>query len=430
MHEALAHIPGFRVRVVSSNSTSVRTDSQTLRLGVDAPLEALSKPDILLIPGGQVASSAPLLQWLRTAHESAQRTAAVGSGALLLGQAGLLHGERVASSALHREALTAFGAEPSDQRWMQSGRLFTAQEGAACIDMALALLADLRGDNAAKLAQLALEYDPAPPFAPLEVSDRSEPPSPPKAASSQIAILLYDRMTALDAIGPYEVLSRLPGAQIRLVCRSLEPVRADSGLVLHPTHTLEEVPTPDVLVVGGATLGFVDPMFDPKVQSWLQNAHAQTRFTTSVCTGSLILASAGILEGHEATSHWSVVPWLSRFGARPKRARVIESGKLRIGGGVTAGLDFALSLAGQIQTPAIARSIQSTMNYDPTPRFDCGSPAKAGRMLTMLAYLGIVFSRTALVALRSVPKRRLFELAWRLLRGSRVSSPLARSATS
>lgn len=192
-----------------------------------------------------------------------------------------------------------------------------------------------------------------------------------------IAVLLYDRFTALDAIGPYEVLSRLPGATVTFVAETPGPVRADTGsLALPAERALAELTRPDVVLVPGGP-GQVTAMHEPALRSWLREAHATSTWTTSVCTGSLMLAAAGLLTGRRATSHWLALDQLADFGAEPTAQRVVFDGNVVTAAGVAAGVDMALGLAARIAGDEVAQVIQLGIEYDPQPPFDAGSPATA-----------------------------------------------------
>ncbi|WP_133849097.1 DJ-1/PfpI family protein [Labedaea rhizosphaerae] len=196
----------------------------------------------------------------------------------------------------------------------------------------------------------------------------------------QIAILLYPGTTALDAVGPYEVLSRLPGAEIRFVGKETGPLTADGqALLLGVTHTLDETPAPDlVLVPGGMTTPTA--MVDKEILAWLRAVHETTTWTTSVCSGSLILAAAGILAGKPATSHWVAMGPLKAMGATPRPdERIVRSGKVVTAAGVSAGIDLALWLAGELAGRELAEAIQLTIEYDPQPPFDAGHLSKASQ---------------------------------------------------
>ena len=193
----------------------------------------------------------------------------------------------------------------------------------------------------------------------------------------RIALLIFDGLTALDAIGPYEVLSRLPGAELDFVAPEAGVKRTDTGrLGLEASKSIGEVPDPDVVLVPGGE-GNRPLMSDERVLDWLRAAHETTTWTTSVCTGSLVLGAAGILEGKRATSHWVYRDALREFGAEPVAERFVEDGKLITAAGVAAGIDMALHLVTRIAGPEVAQAIQLGIEYDPDPPHDAGSPEKA-----------------------------------------------------
>jgi putative intracellular protease/amidase len=191
-----------------------------------------------------------------------------------------------------------------------------------------------------------------------------------------IAILLYDKVTALDAVGPYEVLSRLPGARVTFVGEKLGPVRTDVGtLALNVDATLGETRAADILVVPGG-IGQQAHMQAGPVHDWVRHIDTTTTWTTSVCTGSLILAAAGLLDGRYATSHWVRRPDLEQFGAKPVDERVVFDGKYVTAAGVSAGIDMGLQLADRAAGRARAEAIQCGIEYDPHPPYDAGHPDK------------------------------------------------------
>jgi transcriptional regulator GlxA family with amidase domain len=200
----------------------------------------------------------------------------------------------------------------------------------------------------------------------------------------QIAILIFDGLTALDAIGPYEVLSRLPGAELRFVAKQPGSKRTDTGaLGVQADLALSDLAAPDVVLVPGGP-GNRSLMSDPEVLEWLRAAHGSSTWTTSVCTGALVLGAAGILDGKRATTHWAYLDRLSELGAEPVAQRVVEDGKLITAAGVSAGIDMALTLAGRVAGDQVAQAIQLGIEYDPDPPFDTGSPAKASPELIEL----------------------------------------------
>jgi putative intracellular protease/amidase len=201
----------------------------------------------------------------------------------------------------------------------------------------------------------------------------------------QIAIPIFERFTALDAVGPYDVLSRLPGATVTFVAKAPGPVRNDSGmLAITADAALGDIPNPDVVVVPGG-YGTRPLLSDEEMLGWIRTAHETSTWTTSVCTGSLLLAAAGLLDGLEATTHWAAKDELERLGARYVEQRVVQHGKIVMAAGVSAGIDMALTLAAQIAGDEIAQAIQLYIEYDPQPPFDSGSPSKAPASVLELA---------------------------------------------
>ncbi|MFF6875986.1 DJ-1/PfpI family protein [Streptomyces sp. NPDC012474] len=210
----------------------------------------------------------------------------------------------------------------------------------------------------------------------------------------QIAIALYDRFTALDAVGPYETLGQVPGAETVFVAEQAGPVRNDSGnLALIADRALADVPRPDVIVVPGGP-GPLPLAADGPLLTWLRTADATSTWTTSVCTGSLLLAAAGLLEGRRATSHWLALEELKRHGAEPTGERVVTDGKYVTAAGVSAGIDMGLTLLGRIAGDDHARIIQLATEYDPQPPYDAGSPEKAPAHLVELlrSHAGLILT--------------------------------------
>lgn len=192
-----------------------------------------------------------------------------------------------------------------------------------------------------------------------------------------IAILLYERFTALDAIGPYEVLSRLPGARVTFVGAERGPVTTDNGMAtLIAERSISEVANPEIVLVPGGPGEVAARAGGPALQ-WLGSVHETSQWTTSVCTGSLILAAAGLLEGKRATSHWLALDTLRELGAEPVSERVVFDGKLVTAAGVSAGIDMALALTAKIAGEQVAQAIQLGIEYDPQPPFHAGSPDSA-----------------------------------------------------
>ncbi|MFV1992140.1 MAG: DJ-1/PfpI family protein [Acidimicrobiales bacterium] len=201
----------------------------------------------------------------------------------------------------------------------------------------------------------------------------------------QIAFVLYEGLTTLDIVGPYEVLVRLPGASGVFVAGEAGAITADTGILsLTATASFSDVPKPDIVVVPGGTSGTDVAMKDERLLSWLQDVAPTTTWMTSVCTGSLILASAGLLKGIPATTHWGAMDRLGDLGAVATKQRVIIGDGIATAAGVSAGIDMALTLAAEIAGADYARALQLGIEYGPHPPFDAGSPEKAGEELTAL----------------------------------------------
>ena len=194
----------------------------------------------------------------------------------------------------------------------------------------------------------------------------------------QIAIGLYPGFTALDAVGPYQVFTQLPDAEVVLCAAKTGRLSDDNDLLhLDITSSFADVPTPDILLVpGGLVTRKLAAEHDPIVD-WIEAAHPHTTWTTSVCTGALLLGAAGLLKGLRATTHWIAYDALRSYGAEPTEQRVVFEGKIVTGAGVSAGIDLALTLVGHTHGDAIAQAIQLGIEYDPQPPYDAGSPSKA-----------------------------------------------------
>lgn len=196
----------------------------------------------------------------------------------------------------------------------------------------------------------------------------------------EIVILLFDGVTALDAIGPYEVLSKMPGVtSVKFAAKKPGIITPDSGVsFLNADHKLKDIERADILVIPGGLPQNVQPvMDDEETIAWIRKIHETTKWTTSVCTGSLILGAAGLLSGLQATSHWTCLDILEGFGAQPTLQRVVQQGKIVTAAGVSSGIDMGLTLAALENGEESGQFIQLVIEYDPQPPFDAGSPEKA-----------------------------------------------------
>jgi cyclohexyl-isocyanide hydratase len=192
----------------------------------------------------------------------------------------------------------------------------------------------------------------------------------------QIGLLVFPKVTQLDLTGPLQVFSSVPGANVHLVWKRIEAVASDSVLTLMPTVTFADCPQLDVICVPGG-LGTDDMINDEEMLAFLRSQAEGAKYVTSVCTGSLVLGAAGLLKGYRATTHWSAIDFLSAFGAIPTKTRVCVDRNRFTGGGVTAGIDFALTLVSQLVDRKTAEAIQLRLEYNPAPPFNAGSPDTA-----------------------------------------------------
>ncbi|MGY2373977.1 DJ-1/PfpI family protein [Pseudomonas sp. SDO524_S393] len=192
----------------------------------------------------------------------------------------------------------------------------------------------------------------------------------------QIGFLLFPGIQQLDLTGPYDVMGTLPDVKLHLVWKDLAPVTSSNGLVFTPSVSYADCPRLDVICVpGGAGVGAL--MEDPQTLDFLKDQAQTARYVTSVCTGALVLGAAGLLRGRKATTHWAYHDLLAPLGAIPVQARVVRDGNLLTGGGITAGIDFALTLASELYSEAAAQLVQLQMEYAPAPPFNAGSPDTA-----------------------------------------------------
>jgi len=195
-------------------------------------------------------------------------------------------------------------------------------------------------------------------------------------AERLIGMLIFPRLTQLDMTGPYEVLARLPNTKVHLVAHSMAPVKTDRGMEIVPTVTFADCPQLDIVMVPGGP-GQQDLMEDEAVLEFLRRQAKGAKYVTSVCTGSLVLGAAGLLQGRRATCHWAAIDHLKALGAVPVGERVVTDGNIVTGAGVASGIDFALKLAAILEGEEMARQIQLQIEYDPSPPFHSGSPKTA-----------------------------------------------------
>jgi transcriptional regulator GlxA family with amidase domain len=322
-----------------------------------------------------------LLAFVRSAAGTARVVGSTGNGALILAAAGLLAERRAAIHWADGERLESLGATRIRDRWVKDGTFLTAAGGSAGIDAMLHLVSRFKGESGAKLAQLTAEYDPEPPFGGLDWSSgdgdlagmlRAPVPSE-RQGERTIAVVLYPGLTALDLVGPLQVLAMLerfaPRYQAAVVGERVEAMETDLPVRLIPDRTFADVPHPYAIVVPGGRLGTIRALSDPAIRGYVRTAAASAEIVASVCTGSLILGAVGLLEGRPATTNWFFSGVLERFGATYQRLRWVEDGRFITSAGVSAGIDGALYLVSQLTDAATARRVQRALDYDPRPPF-------------------------------------------------------------
>jgi cyclohexyl-isocyanide hydratase len=195
-------------------------------------------------------------------------------------------------------------------------------------------------------------------------------------ANFTIGLLIFPRMTQLDFTGPFEVFARTPDTKVHVIWKKIEPVTSENGLSILPTTTLDECPALDLICIPGGP-GQIALMDDEQILTFVRKQGEQAKFVTSVCTGSLVLGAAGLLQGYKAGAHWMSRDQLAYFGATPVGSRIVVDRNRITGGGVTAGIDFALYIASLITNERTARAIQLSLEYNPEPPFNSGSPDSA-----------------------------------------------------
>jgi transcriptional regulator GlxA family with amidase domain len=377
----------YRTVVVGERAEPLATDTP-LRLLPTATFAEVPDPWAVIVPGGGASTLAAaedeaLLSYVGSAAAGAEVVGSTGNGALVLAAADLLRGKQAAVHWAFRETLEELGAIPAPERLLVDGRLQTAAGGTAGIDLALPLLARLRGSATARFGQLSAEYDPQPPFGrvgPDPADDElartlrdpgSVPTGRPAPGERLIAFVLYPGLTVLDTVGPLQVLTMLqrfaPGYRTVTVWARHEPVPTDAGVAVVPDRTFEEVPHPAIVVVPGGALPTIRAMSDPLVRDYVRSAAASAELIASVCTGALILGAVGLLEGRNATTNWFYSEVLEHLGARYHQRRWVEDGNLIMSAGVSAGIDMALHLAARLTDEATARRVQRAVDYDPQP---------------------------------------------------------------
>ena len=197
----------------------------------------------------------------------------------------------------------------------------------------------------------------------------------------KLGFVIFPDLTQLDLTGPLQVLARLPDSTTFIVAKSISPVPSDCGLSLVPTHTFANCPALDLICIPGGVKGVIGAIGDRETVDFVRRQAGTAKYVTSVCTGAFVLGVAGLLKGRRATTHWAYTELLPLVGATHEKARIVQDGNLFTAGGVTAGVDFGLSIAAEIAGDTVARTIQLGIEYDPAPPFDSGHPDRAPKAI-------------------------------------------------
>lgn len=374
----------YKLTVVGERAGVMDSDTP-MQFLVEKTFDEVPRPEMLFIIGGPSATNdiqnQKILDYLRTAAESAKLVGAVDTGSLLLAAAGLLADKQATTHWAYREQLEAFGACYVRKAWVEDGKFITAAGVSGGMDMGLHLIEKRLSPDTARMLQTSAEYDPEPPFGKIDWTQAlgkegdyqclfGEPPGYGREPK-QIAFVLYPGLTPLDLVGPLQVLTTLshfaPHFKAVVVGERIEPMPADNGLKLLPNKTFDEVPHPYAVIVPGGSMPTLRAMSNETMRNYIRTAAQTAELIGSVCTGALILASVGLLQGRPATTHWAYYKILESFGSPYQRKRWVENGKIINSAGVSAGIDMALFFASRITDDETARRVQLAIQYDPQP---------------------------------------------------------------
>jgi transcriptional regulator GlxA family with amidase domain len=402
--ESATAMSAFQTVVVGTTTGFIASDTP-LKMKAQRTFAEVPDPYILIVVGGgdaayQAIQDPALMEYVRSAGRSAELVVSFSTGALILGAAGFLQYQPATTHWAYGDKLAEYGARYERQPWIEAGKIFTGAGASAAVDLSLLLIERLLGLKIARQVQITAEWDPKPPFGGIDWSKvNGNPPDPPatpvSGSEKRIALIIYRGLTVFDLAGPLEmvsVLARLrPEFKPLVVAEKVEPVTSDTGLTFMPNALFSEVPTPDVLIVPGGGQPTLKLMSNLAIRQYIRNADQSTRYTTSVCTGALLLASVGLLEGKDATTHWGYTRFLEKFGACYRRQRWVAQGKTINSAGVSAGIDMSLYLIAQLTDEQTARQVQLAVQYDPHPPFgDIDYDHLPGMLKLARAYTGLL----------------------------------------
>ena len=381
---------GYDAVVVGERIEEIPTDTP-MAIIPQKPFADVPQPDALVVIGGgadtlPALENADLIAYVRRAGESAGWVAATSTGALLLAAAGLLKGRVATTHWAYADRLEAYGVlyQPAaSTNWVTDGKFTTAAGVSGAIDMAIGLGAKLTNQATAQLAQLMIEYDPHPPLGRLDWTtferDRAalaalmDQNMAAQSPAREIAFVIYPDLTVFDLVGPLQVFSALsriaPQFRPRVVAEHAGPVTSDNGVRVVPNGTFADLPHPYAFFVPGGDTATLNAMANPAIRRYIRTAAQDTDWIVSVCTGALILASVGLLEGCDVTTHWAYTRFLENLGAHYVQKRWTVNGNIVNSAGVSAGIDMALYMVSRLTDEETARRVQWLIQYDPQPPF-------------------------------------------------------------
>jgi transcriptional regulator GlxA family with amidase domain len=381
---------GYEVVVVGERIEEIPTDTPIVIIP-QRTFADVSQPDALVVIGGgadtlPALENAHLIEYVRRAGQQAEWVAAISTGSLLLAAAGLLEGRLATTHWAYTARLQAYGARPQPSRptgWVTDGKFTTAAGVSGAVDMAIGLGAKLTTKDIAQFGQLMIEYDPHPPFGRLNWSTFEEMQAAlakllsqhqaAEAPAHTIAFVLYPGLTVFDLAGPLEVFSALsrmaPAFRPVVVAEQAGPVMTDIGVRMVPNATFADLPHPDAFFVPGGDVPTLNAMSNPAIRQYIRTAAKSAEWIVSVCTGALLLAAVGLLEGREVTTHWAYAGYLKELGARYVQKRWTANGTIINSAGVSAGIDMALYMVSRLTDEETARRVQWLIQYDPQPPF-------------------------------------------------------------